>query len=227
MLMTTFIETISEDKVERSEFRDTLDGTIHAVSSLVGIRDPYTADHQQRVGVLAGFIAKEIGLSDWQVKGIYVAGLLHDIGKAAAPLEILNKPGKLSASEFDVVKNHSQVGYDILKEIDFPWSITEAILQHHERLDGSGYPRGLSGHEVILEARILGVVDVVDAMCYSRPYRPALGLEAALNEIRSGSGTRYDTHIVNACLKLLGQDTPESDKVVPAAAIGPYSLSRV
>jgi putative nucleotidyltransferase with HDIG domain len=220
MQMNTFIEAIKAQTQETINAGFALDSTIQKIASLVGIRDPYTADHQQRVGVLAGFIAKEIGLTDFQVKGIYVAGLLHDIGKAAIPLEILNKPGKLSASEFDVVKNHSQVGYDILKEIDFPWSITEAILQHHERLDGSGYPRRLSGHEVILEARILGVVDVVDAMCYSRPYRPALGLEAAVNEIRSGSGARFDAHIVDACLKLLGQDTPESDKIVPAAAIG-------
>jgi putative nucleotidyltransferase with HDIG domain len=176
---------------------------------------------------LAGFIAKEIGLTDWQAKGIYVTGLLHDLGKAAVPLEILNKPDRLTAEEFNTIKAHCQTGYDLLKEIDFPWRVTEAILQHHERLDGSGYPRGLSGNEIILEARILGVTDVVDAMCYSRSYRPALGLEAALNEIKSRSGILYDAQIVDTCLTLLGHVTLELDKEKPAAIVGAYSLSRV
>jgi putative nucleotidyltransferase with HDIG domain len=218
--MNTFIEAIKAQTQETINAGFALDSTIQKVTSLVGFRDPYTADHQQRVGILAGFIGKEIGLTDWQVKGIYVAGLLHDVGKAAVPLEILNKPGKLTANEFDVIKDHSQAGFDLLKDIDFPWRVTETILQHHERLDGSGYPRKLSGNGIILEARILGVADVVDAMCYARSYRPPLGLEAALNEIKSHSDTLYDAHIVNAYLKLMGKDTPESDKIMPVAAIG-------
>jgi putative nucleotidyltransferase with HDIG domain len=168
---------------------------------------------------LAGFIAKEIGLTDWQAKGIYVAGLLHDIGKSAIPLEILNKPDKLSADEFNIIKTHCQVGYDILKDIDFPWSVTEAILQHHERLDGSGYPRKLTSRDIILEAKILGVTDVVDAMCYPRSYRPALGLDAALDEIRSRRGTLYDAKIVDTCLALIGEETPDIEKIKPLAAV--------
>lgn len=225
--MENLLEAIKNQTLETINSGVALDSTIQAVVSLAGIRDPYTADHQHRVGILAGFIAKEIGLTDWQAKGIYVTGLLHDLGKAAVPLEILNKPDRLTAEEFYAIKTHSQVGYDLLKDIDFPWRVTEAILQHHERLDGSGYPRGLSGSEVILEARILGVTDVVDAMCYSRSYRPALGLEAALNEIKSRSGTLYDAHIVDVCLTLLGHDTSESDKKITSTAIGAYSLSSV
>jgi putative nucleotidyltransferase with HDIG domain len=217
--MDTFIETLVKEIIARVENGDSVDGTVHAVSSLAGIRDPYTADHQHRVGVTAGFIAKEIGLSDWQVKGIYVAGLLHDVGKSAVPLKILNKPSKLTVDEFSIVKTHPQVGCDILKDIVFPWPVIQAIMQHHERLDGSGYPMGLSGYQIVLEARILGVVDVVDAMSYSRPYRSALGLEAALEEIKSKRDILYDAHIVNAYLKLLGQDALESGKTTSPAAV--------
>ena len=225
--MENLLEAIKNQTSETINSGVALDSTIQAVASLAGIRDPYTADHQHRVGILAGFIAKEIGLTDWQAKGIYVTGLLHDLGKAAVPLEILNKTDRLTAEEFDVIKAHSQVGYDLLKDVDFPWRVTEAILQHHERLNGSGYPRGLTGQEIILEARILGVVDVVDAMCYSRSYRPALGLEAALNEIKSHRGILYDARIVNTCLTLLGHDKSESEKKIPAAAVNAYSLTSV
>ena len=225
--MNTFIEAIKAQTRETINAGFALDSTIQKVTSLVGFRDPYTADHQQRVGILAGFIAKEIGLTDWQVKGIYVAGLLHDVGKAAVPLEILNKPDKLTAEEFDVIKNHCQAGFDLLKDINFPWRVTETILQHHERLDGSGYPRKLTGTDIILEARIMGVADVVDAMCYARSYRPPLGLEAALNEIRLQRGILYDTHIVDACLTLLGQATPESDKIMSVASGGERSLANI
>jgi putative nucleotidyltransferase with HDIG domain len=223
--METFFETLVNETVERINSGDTLENTIQAVASLAGIRDPYTAGHQQRVGIAAGFIAREIGLSESQANGIYIAGLLHDIGKAVIPMEILNKPGKLTADEFDVVKTHSRVGYLILKDIDFPWSVTEAILQHHERLDGSGYPQGLAGDNIILEARILGVTDVVDAMCYPRSYRPALGLEAAIDEIKSRSGILYDAYVVDAYLKLLGMEKPELEKIKPVAAVSDYSFS--
>jgi putative nucleotidyltransferase with HDIG domain len=225
--MENLLEAIKNQTLETINSGVALDSTIQAVAELAGIRDPYTAGHQHRVGILAGFIAKEMGLTDWQAKGIYVTGLLHDIGKAAVPLEILNKPDRLTAGEFNTIKDHCQTGYDLLKDIDFPWRVTEAILQHHERLDGSGYPRGLSGSEIILEARILGVADVVDAMCYSRSYRPALGLEVALDEIKSRSGTLYDARIVHAYLKLLGQDTSAFDKIIPATTASAYSLSRV
>jgi len=193
-----------------------LDSTIQKVTSLIGFRDPYTADHQHRVGIMAGFIGKEIGLTDWQAKGIYITGLLHDVGKAAVPMEILNKPDKLTDEEFTVIKNHSQLGYDLLKDIEFPWRVTEAILQHHERLDGSGYPRRLSGDQIILEARILGVADVVDAMCYARPYRSALGLDAAMDEIKSKRGIAFDARIVDAYLKLMGYPVPASKEKLPA-----------
>lgn len=216
--MNKLIEAIQAQVQETIDTGYALDGTIQKVTSLVGFRDPYTADHQHRVGIMAGFIGKEIGLTDWQVKGIYIAGLLHDVGKAAVPMEILNKPDKLTNKEFAAIKKHSQLGYDLLKEIDFPWRVTEAILQHHERLDGSGYPHGLSGKDIILEARILGVADVVDAMCYARPYRSALGLDAAMNEIESKRGTHFDARIVDAYLKLMGYPVPESAAPVTAHA---------
>ena len=150
--------------------------------------------------------------------GVYIAGLLHDVGKVSVPSEILSKPGKINASEFDIIKNHCRVGYDILQRIDFPWPVTRAILQHHERLDGSGYPEGLSGDDIVLEARILGVADVVEAMSSHRPYRPALGLDSALAEIKQGRGTLYDPDIVDACLRLFRKNEPGFDRLMAAAA---------
>jgi putative nucleotidyltransferase with HDIG domain len=204
-------------KRKHSELQKAMDGIIHAVSLVVGSRDPYTAGHQRRVAELARTIAKEIGLSDWQVTGVYVAGLLHDVGKVSVPSEILSKPGKITASEFDIIKNHCQVGYDILRRIEFPWPVTRAILQHHERLDGSGYPEGLSGNDIVIEAMILGVADVVEAMSSHRPYRPALGLESALAEIKRGSGILYDSDVVAVCLRLFGKNEPEFDRIMAAA----------
>jgi putative nucleotidyltransferase with HDIG domain len=204
-------------KRKHSELQKAMDGIIHAVSLVVGSRDPYTAGHQRRVAELARTIAKEIGFSDWQVTGVYVAGLLHDVGKVSVPSEILSKPGKITVSEFDIIKNHCQVGYDILRRIEFPWPVTRAILQHHERLDGSGYPEGLSGNDIVIEARILGVADVVEAMSSHRPYRPALGLESALAEIKRGSGILYDSDVVAVCLRLFGKNEPEFDRIMAAA----------
>ena len=204
-------------KRKHNELQKAMEGVIHAISLVVGSRDPYTAGHQRRVAELARAIAREIGLSDWQVTGIYVAGLLHDVGKVAVPSEILSKPGKINASEFDIIKSHCRVGYDILQKIDFPWPVTRAILQHHERLDGSGYPEGLSGNDIVLEARILGVADVVEAMSSHRPYRPALGLDSALEEIKRGSGILYDSDIVAACLALLSEDELGFDRIMAAA----------
>ena len=176
--------------------------TIAALASVTVIRDPYTAGHQQRVASLACAIAEEMGLPADTVDGIRVAGTLHDIGKIAVPAEILTKPGKLSELEFGVVKSHAETSYEILKEIEFQWPVAEIVYQHHERCDGSGYPRGLKGDEILLEARILAVADVVEAMSSHRPYRPALELEAALEEVESGSGTLYDPEVCGASLRL-------------------------
>jgi len=187
---------------EHEELQQTMEGIIHAMSLTVETRDPYTAGHQRRVAELASAIAKEMGLSEWHVEGMRITGLLHDVGKLVVPAEILSKPGPINQYEFSIIKTHSEVGYEILKGIDFPWPVTQAILQHHERLDGSGYPKGLPGKDIILEARILGVSDVVEAMSSHRPYRPALGLDSALKEILKERGVLYDAEVVDACLRL-------------------------
>jgi putative nucleotidyltransferase with HDIG domain len=205
-------------KRKHSELQKAMEGVVHAVSLVVETRDPYTAGHQRRVAELARAIAREMVLPDWQVIGIYIAGLLHDVGKVAVPAEILSKPGKINQYEFSIIKNHCQVGYEILQRIDFPWPVTKAILQHHERLDGSGYPEGLVGDQIILEAKILGVADVVEAMSSHRPYRPALGLGNALQEISRSSGVLYDSEVVKACLRLLRKNEPEFERLMAAAA---------
>lgn len=179
-----------------------MEGIIHTLSLIVETRDPYTAGHQRRVAELACAIAREMDLSEWQIEGVRITGLLHDVGKIAVPAEILSKPGPISENEFCIVKRHPEVGYEILIGIEFPSLVMKAILQHHERLDGSGYPLGLSRQEVILEARILGVADVIEAMASHRPYRPAFGLESALQEISKESGILYDTDVVDVCLTL-------------------------
>ncbi len=204
-------------KQKHSELQKAMDGVIHAISLVVETRDPYTAGHQRRVAELARAIGKEMGLSDWQVMGIHVAGLLHDVGKVAVPSEILSKPGKITDTEFSIIKNHCKVGYEILQRIEFPWPVTKAVLQHHERLDGSGYPEGLSGEDIVLEARILGVADVVEAMSSHRPYRPAIGLDSALEEISGASGILYDPEVVDACLSLLKKNKPEFERIMAAA----------
>ncbi len=200
-----------------SELEKAMNGIIHAMSLVVESRDPYTAGHQRRVAELARSVANEMGLSEWQVMGVYVTGLLHDVGKVAVPSEILSKPGKINQHEYNIIKSHCQVGYEILQKIDFPWPVTTAILQHHERLNGSGYPAGISGGEIILEARILGVADVVEAMSSHRPYRPALGLSRALKEIASKRGILYDPQVVDACLSLLAKDETAFDQIMAIA----------
>jgi HD-GYP domain-containing protein (c-di-GMP phosphodiesterase class II) len=149
--------------------------------------------------------------------GVYVTGLIHDIGKISVPTEILSKPGKITAGEYNIIKSHCRVGHDILQKIDFPWPVTRAVLQHHERLNGSGYPDGLSGDDIILESRILSVADVVEAMSSHRPYRPALGLDNALEEIKQGSGILYDSDVVAACLKILHKNQTDFNKIMAAA----------
>ncbi|RLC26553.1 MAG: HD-GYP domain-containing protein [Deltaproteobacteria bacterium] len=193
-----------EQKVEErtAELQETLKGTIFALTMTVEYRDPYTSGHQQRVSDLVSATAKEMGFSEDKIMGIRIAGVLHDIGKIAIPVEILSKPGRLSKTEFELIKNHSQVGYDILNSIKFPWPISQIILQHHERIDSSGYPNGLLGKEILIEAKILGAADVVEAMASHRPYRPALGIDKALEEISTNKGKLYDTEVVNACLRI-------------------------
>lgn len=184
------------------KLRRTLDDTVKALASLVDIKDPYTAGHQQRVTKLACAIAKEMGLPNEQIEAIKIAGSIHDIGKISIPAEILSKPTSLSEGEISIIQSHPQVGYNILKEIEFPWPVAEIVLQHHERMLGSGYPRGIIGEDILLEARILGVADVVEAMSSHRPYRPAYGLDKALQEIHKNRAILYDPVVVDACLRL-------------------------
>lgn len=185
-----------------SKLQKVLEQTVNALASVTEIRDPYTAGHQRRVSQLASEIGNEFGLPSDMVEGIKVAGALHDIGKIAIPSEILTKPSKLVDVEFALVKGHSAAGYEILKDIDFPWPVAQAVYQHHERFNGSGYPRGLAGQDILPEARILAVADVVEAMASHRPYRPAHGIETALNEIVNGRGVLYDPEVADACLRL-------------------------
>jgi|GEM_PF-1444884 len=185
------------DRLERS-----IMSTVQAISHMVDLRDPYTSGHERRVGELAAAIGAELGMSEHQVTGLRVSGGVHDVGKIGVPAEILSKPTRLSAAEFAIVKTHAQQGYEILKDIDFPWPVADTVWQHHERLDGSGYPRGLHGDDIRLEARILAVADVVESMSTHRPYRAALGVGAAFAELKAKSGVLYDPAVVNACILL-------------------------
>ncbi|HEY3277475.1 MAG TPA: HD domain-containing phosphohydrolase [Syntrophorhabdaceae bacterium] len=178
-----------------------MEGTIKALSMAIEIRDPYTAGHQIRVTRLAEAIALDMKLTEDHIKAIRIAGLVHDIGKITVPAEILARPGRISVHEYAVLRDHSEAGYEILKDIEFDYPIAEIVLQHHERLDGSGYPHGLRGKKINLEARIISVADVVESMASHRPYRPSLGIEKALDEIKENRGTLYDRHAVDACLR--------------------------
>jgi PAS domain S-box-containing protein/putative nucleotidyltransferase with HDIG domain len=195
---------ITEEQLEQSVKRvqKTMKDSIYTLSRVIEARDPYTAGHQQEVSKLAVALAKDMGLPQDRIEGIKITALIHDIGKINVPVEVLSKPGKLSEMEFGLIKNHSQKGYEILKAIDFPWPVAEIVLQHHEKMNGSGYPRGLKGDEILLEAKIICIADVVEAISSHRPYRPALGIDAALNEINKNKGILYDTELVDTCLKL-------------------------
>ncbi len=178
-----------------------IDETVHALATAIEKRDPYTFGHQQRVAQLAGAIAREMGcFNEEQIKGVITAASIHDIGKLYVPAEILTRPGRLTDLEFALIKTHPQAGYEILQQIEFPWPIAQMIQQHHERLDGTGYPCNLTGSDILIEARIIAVADVVEAMSSHRPYRPAKGLEAAMEEIVAASGAAFDPQVVNACL---------------------------
>ncbi|MFC1594409.1 HD domain-containing phosphohydrolase [Candidatus Omnitrophota bacterium] len=179
-----------------------LEETVTALSSAVEKRDPYTAGHQQRVARLVSAIAQEMHLSEKTKSGLNMAAVIHDLGKMYVPSEILAKPGPLSEAEMTLMKIHPQVGYDILKSVQFPWPVAQIVLQHHERLDGTGYPSGLRGNDILLEARIIGVADVVEAMASHRPYRPALGIDKALEEITQKKGIIYDARVVEVCCAL-------------------------
>jgi putative nucleotidyltransferase with HDIG domain len=199
--------SLAERRETEEQLRRTLDtlrqamgATLRTLAQAVETKEPCTAGHHKRVADLARTIAMEMGLSDEALEGIRTAGILHDIGKIPLPEEILNKPGKLSATEFQRVKTHSQTGYDILNDIEFPWPVARIVWQHHERVDGSGYPLGLKGDEILLEARVLAVADVVESMCSYRVYRPMPGLDRALEEISAQRGILYDPVVVDACL---------------------------
>jgi|GEM_PF-2397490 len=181
----------------------TLEETIQAVAHTVEIRDPYTAGHQRRVALLSCAIARKMALPEEQIKGIEMAATIHDIGKLYVPSELLSKPCKLMDIEFNVIRHHAQAGYDILKDIKFPWPIAQVVYQHHEKLNGTGYPCGLSGDEIILEARIVSVADVVEAISSHRPYRPALGFDIAIKEINAKKGSDFDPQVVDACIEVL------------------------
>ncbi|MDD5132005.1 MAG: PAS domain S-box protein [bacterium] len=193
-----------EEKLKAScaQQQKILEGMINALAVTTENRDPYTAGHQRRVADLAYHIGREMGLPEEQVQGLKLAGLIHDIGKISIPLEILNKPGQLSEAEFTLIKGHSQVGYEILKNIEFAWPIAQIVLQHHERINGSGYPAKISDRDILLESKIISVADVIEAMASDRPYRPALGIDIALSEVNQKKGQLYDRQVVDVCNKL-------------------------
>jgi len=199
------VEDITDRKNSFDQLRRALGGTILAIASLVETRDPCTAGHQRRVADMSRAIATEMQLSNDQIDGLRMAGKIHDIGKVSVPAEILSTPRKLTEIEFRLIKEHAQSGYDILKDIEFPWPIAKIILEHHERMDGSGYPNGLTGDNLLIESRIMAVADVVASMASHRPYRPSLGLDAALDEITTNRGVLYDSVVVDACLHLFNE----------------------
>ncbi|MFZ6687729.1 HD domain-containing phosphohydrolase [Undibacterium sp. SXout11W] len=192
-------------KVAELNLSNALLETIKAMAKTMENRDPYTAGHQDRVSIIACAIGQQLGLSEAQLKSIQMAALVHDIGKIAVPIEILTKPKSLNDAEFSLIKEHPLTGYNILKDVPFPWPVAEIVYQHHEKIDGSGYPRGLRGDQILLEARVLAVADIVEAMASYRPYRPALGIDIALNEIQKQSGKQLDAEIVAVCVKMFMQ----------------------
>jgi putative nucleotidyltransferase with HDIG domain len=203
------IEDISERMQAEEKLQQTLKSlrkavgtTIQVLVSAVESRDSYTAGHQSRSANLACAIATEMGLAQEKIEGIRMAGIIHDIGKLSIPAEILSKPSKLTEIEFSLIKEHSRSGYEMLKDVESPWPLAEIVFQHHERMNGSGYPRNLKGNEILMESQILAVADVVEAMASHRPYRPTLGIKAALEEITKNKGILYAAAVADACLRL-------------------------
>jgi response regulator RpfG family c-di-GMP phosphodiesterase len=194
----------AEEQIQRqlAQIQMAFMSTVQVVTTLVKMRDPYTASHVRRVAETSVAIGTELGFDAHRLEGLRVAGYLHDVGKITIPSDILSKPGELNPAEVQLVQGHVQASYDVLKVVQFPWPVAEIALQHHERMDGSGYPQGLKGEAIMLEARIIAVADVVESMSLHRPYRPALGIEAALSEIQRGRGSVYDSAVADACIKL-------------------------
>lgn len=209
LLFTDITESIiAEEKLKQSfeMLQKTTGDIIQAMSSTSEMRDPYTAGHQRRVKDLAVAIGEELKISQEQLEAVKFAGIIHDIGKISVPSDILSKPGKISPMEFEVIKSHSQIGYELLDKIEFPWPISNIVHQHHEHLDGSGYPLGISGDDILIEARILAVADVVEAMTSHRPYRAALGIDKALQEIQDHKNDHFDPAVVDACIALFAEN---------------------
>ncbi|MDD5659655.1 MAG: HD domain-containing protein [Actinomycetota bacterium] len=197
----------NEEELKRNHerYKRTIYEAVDAIALISERRDPYTGVHQRKVALLSSAIAEEMKLEDYDIEGIYITGLLHDIGKNSTPLSILSKPSKLNEPETMIIRLHSQDAYEILKSIEFPWPVAQTVLQHHERLNGSGYPNGLKGSEIILNARILGVADVIEAMSSHRPYRPAVGLNKALKEVFRNRNILFDPKVVDACLRVFNE----------------------
>ena len=192
------------DSLQRSmkKLENAMNGIVRAIAHTVETRDPYTAGHQRRVADLAVALAQTVGFEEEMIEAVRMAAIIHDLGKISVPAEILSKPSRLTVNEFNLIKEHPLVGYNILKDIEFPWEIATMVYQHHEKLDGSGYPLGLSGDEILPESRVLTVADVVEAMASHRPYRPGLGIEIALDEIQKNQGRLYDPEVTAACQAL-------------------------
>jgi putative nucleotidyltransferase with HDIG domain len=206
---------ITAVKNQEHALQNVLFQTIDAIGSTIEKKDPYTSGHQRRTALLAARIARELGLAGRAVVGVWFGALIHDVGKIYVPSEILNRPGRLSRVELDLVREHAAVGYDIVHHIAFPWPVAEIVHQHHERLDGSGYPGGLRGDAILLDARIVGVADVFEAMSSHRPYRPALRKDLALAELAEGRGRFYDAAVVDACLAIVGPDDFDLAELAP------------
>ena len=200
-----------QEELEQSlqNLKKVMAATIQAIALTVEKRDPYTSGHQMRVAALTRAICESLGFGEHQLEGAYMAASIHDIGKISLPAEILSKPIQLTNIEISLIQGHAQAGYDILKGIEFPWPIADIIIQHHERMNGSGYPQGLAGDDILMEARVIGVADVVETMASHRPYRPSMGIDKALAEITHNSGILYDAEVVSACLKIFQEDAFE------------------
>jgi PAS domain S-box-containing protein len=201
------IRDLSEKQKRIHQLNNTIEGIIKALILTVEARDPYTAGHQVRVSRISTAIAGAMGIPDEKIEAIKIASKLHDLGKVFIPSEILSKPYGISDIEFQMIKTHPRVSYDILKTIDFSWPVADIVLQHHEKMDGSGYPKGLAGEDILLESRIISVADVVEAMASDRPYRAAIGLDAAIDEINRGKGILYDPDVVDSCISSLENDS--------------------
>ncbi len=202
----TNLRTRAARKRNQEDLRASLEQTIQVIAETVDQRDPYTSGHGRRVADLCTQVARKLGLDEERVHGLHLAATIHDLGKIGIPAEILSKPGRLTPNQYALIREHAQLGYDILRNVRFPWPIADMVLQHHERMDGSGYPQHLVGDAMLLESRILAVADVAEAMATHRPYRPARGIDIALDEILKGRGTLYDSAVVDACLRVFQED---------------------